>query len=136
MADALDDVLRLVASGRLTAEEAASVIDALEAGAAAQRRAEASVGGDDGSSTPGGTTPGPGGPGRPRAIRLEVSEGGRKVVNLRVPLSLGRMALDQIPGLTSDNISSIRQAMEAGLTGPILSVDEDGEGNGVRIVIE
>ena len=45
------------------------------------------------------------GSGRPRAIRLEVSEGGRKVVNLRVPLSLGRMALDHIPGLTSDNIS-------------------------------
>jgi len=136
MADALDDVLRLVASGRLTAEEAASVIDALEAAAAAQRQAEASLGTDDAAATPDGTNPGPGGAARPRAIRLEVSEGGRKVVNLRVPLSLGRMALDQIPGLTSDNISSIRQAMDAGLTGPILSVDEDGEGNGVRIVIE
>jgi hypothetical protein len=136
MADALDDVLRLVASGRLTAEEAASVIDALEAAAEAQRLAQAAMGPDDASATPDGTIPGPGGSSRPRAIRLEVSEGGRKVVNLRVPLSLGRMALDQIPGLTTDNISSIRQAMDAGLTGPILSVDEDGEGNGVRIVIE
>jgi len=136
MADALDDVLRLVASGRLSAEEAASIIDALEAAAAAQRQAEAVTGMDDGSTTPDGTVSGPGGSSRPRAIRLEVSEDGRKVVNLRVPLSLGRMALDQIPGLTSDNISSIRQAMDAGLTGPILSVDEDGEGNGVRIVIE
>lgn len=136
MADALDDVLRLVAAGRLTSDEAASIIDALEAAAAAERQAEATLGQDDGLATPDGTIPGPGGSSRPRAIRLEVSEGGRKVVNLRVPLSLGQMALDQIPGLTNDNIASIRQAMDAGMTGPILAVDEDDEGNGVRIVIE
>ena len=73
---------------------------------------------------------------RPRAIRLEVTEGGRKVVNLRVPLSLGRMGLDRIPGLSTDDLSSIRTALDEGVTGPILTVDEDDDGNGVRIVLE
>ena len=134
MPDALDDVLRLVAEGRLTAEEAAPVIDALEAVAAARAAGESVD--DEGPSTPDGTTPGPGWSNRPSALRLEVSEGGRKVVNLRVPLSLGRMALDRIPGLSVGDISQIRQALDAGMTGPILAVDEDDDGNGVRIVIE
>ena len=43
------------------------------------------------------TSPG-GGPGR--AIRLEVREGGRKVLHLRVPIALGRAALTRVPGLS------------------------------------
>ena len=136
MADELDDILRLVAEGRLSAEEAASIIDALDSAGAAVGVGNAYIGEPDGPTTPDGTTPGPGGSGRTRALRLEVSEGGRKVVNLRVPLSLGRMALDQIPGLSIDNVSRIREALDAGLTGPILAVDEDDDGNGVRIVLE
>ena len=136
MADELDDILRLVAEGRLSAEEAASIIDALDSAGAAVGADSAYIGGPDGPTTPDGTTPGPGGSGRTRALRLEVSEGGRKVVNLRVPLSLGRMAIDQIPGLSIDNVSRIREALDAGLTGPILAVDEDDDGNGVRIVLE
>ena len=136
MADELDDILRLVAEGRLSAEEAAAIIDALDSAGAAVGEGNAWIGESDGPTTPDGTTPGPGGAGRTRALRLEVSEGGRKVVNLRVPLSLGRMAIDQIPGLSIDNVSRIREALDAGLTGPILAVDEDDDGNGVRIVLE
>jgi hypothetical protein len=126
MSDPLDQVLRLVAEGRLTAEEAAPIIDALEATGQT---------GDDGGEpvAPLGAT---GSPGRPKVIRIEVSEDGRKVVNLRVPISLGRMGLDRIPGLSADSISSIRRALDEGLTGPILAVDEDSDGNGVRIVLE
>ena len=136
MSDPLDQVLKLVAEGRLSAEEAASIIDALDSAGAAVGAGNAYIGEADGPTTPDGTTPGPGGSGRTRALRLEVSEGGRKVVNLRVPLSLGRMALDQIPGLSNDNVFRIREALDAGLTGPILAVDEDDDGNGVRIVLE
>jgi hypothetical protein len=136
MTDPLDQVLRLVAEGRLTAEEAAPVIDALEAAAAhgafdAEDQAERAARGQTGQGSTGS-----GAPGRPRVIRLEVSEDGRKVVNLRIPLSLGRMGLDRIPGLSTADLASIRQALDAGLTGPILSVDEDDLGNGVRIVLE
>jgi hypothetical protein len=120
MTDPLEDVLRLVAEGRLTAEEAAPVIDALQA-------ADGATAGDAPDSRPGTN---------PRALRIEVSEGGRRVVNLRVPLSIGRMAIDHIPGLSNDNITRIREALDLGMTGPILVVDEGGDGNGVRIVLE
>jgi len=120
MTDPLDQVLRLVAEGRLTAEEAAPVIDALQA---------ADIQTDDApSDAKHGSTP--------RALRIEVSEGGRKVVNLRVRLPLGRMAIDHVPGLSGDNIQRIREAIDHGITGPILVVDEGDDGGGVRIVLE
>lgn len=132
MTDPLDAVLRLVAEGRLTAEEAAPIIDALQAGGAAM---------DDGSNDDTSTADDDRGPGptagrSPRALRIEVAEGGRKVVNLRVPLSLGRMAIDRVPGLSNDNIARIREALDQGMTGPILVVDERDDGSGVRIVLE
>ena len=122
MTDPLDDVLRLVATGRLTAEEAAPILDALQAGAQAEATAtEAMLGRPSGAA---------------RAIRIEVSEQGRRVVNLRVPLALGRMAIDHVPGLAPDMVARIREALDEGLTGPVLVVDDDEDGGGVRIVIE
>ena len=124
--DALESVLRLVAEGRLTAEEAGPILDALEFDAKLK---------STNAPHPAGATAAPpaGGPGR--AIRLEVTEGGRKVVNLRVPIALGRAALSRVPGLSEATSERIREAIEAGITGPILAVDE-GTGDGVRIVIE
>jgi hypothetical protein len=131
--DALESVLRLVADGHLSAEEASPILDALEA------RSKAS---DDGQRTHRGPDPGPaagsaappaGGSGR--AIRVEVTEAGRKVVNLRVPLALGRAAMQRIPGLSEATTERIREAIEGGITGPIVAVD-DADGDGVRIVIE
>jgi hypothetical protein len=124
--DALESVLRLVAEGRLTAEEAGPILDALEFDGKLRTT---------NASRPAGETAAPpaGGPGR--AIRLEVTEGGRKVVNLRVPIALGRAALSRVPGLSEATSERIREAIEAGITGPILAVDE-GTGDGVRIVIE
>jgi hypothetical protein len=122
MTDPLDDVLRLVASGRLTAEEAAPILDALQAGSEAEATAtDATLGRSSGAA---------------RAIRIEVSERGRRVVNLRVPLALGRMAIDHVPGLAPDMVARIREALDEGLTGPVLVVDDDQDGGGVRIVIE
>ena len=56
-------------------------------------------------------------------------------MNLRMPLALGRAALDRVPGLSESTTDRIREAIEAGITGPIVDVDE-GSGDGVRIVIE
>ena len=128
MTDPLDQVLRLVADGHLSAEEAAPVIEALQAADAIDNGSDGGPAGDAAAVGIPGTTP--------RALRIEVSEGGRKVVNLRVPLSIGRMAIDRVPGLSNDNIVRIREALDLGMTGPILVVDEGGDGNGVRIVLE
>lgn len=127
--DPLEAVLRLVAEGRLTADEAKPILDAIEARAA---RPFADASGDHaGPSGEPATTPG-GGPGR--AIRLEVTDKGRRVVNLRVPLALGRTALDRIPGLSELTAQRIREAIEGGMSGPIFQVDDAGDG--VRVVIE
>jgi hypothetical protein len=121
--DALESILRLVADGRLSTDEARPILDAL-----ADRQADA----DPGPSAAPATSPG-GGPGR--AIRLEVMEGGRKVVNLRVPLALGQAALGRVPGITEATSQRIRDAIDAGIIGPILDVSET-TGEGVRIIIE
>lgn len=128
MSDPLDDVLQLVANGRLTADEAAPILEALGIGRDGPED-EAALS-DDAIAM--GSSQGPG----PRALRIEVSESGHKVVNLRVPLALGRIALDRVPGLSADNITRIREALDVGMTGPILVVDDGADGDAVRIVLE
>lgn len=122
--DALESVLRMVADGRLSPDEARPILDALADRSTAD---DTEPGPTAASAAPGG------GPGR--AIRLEVTEGGRKVVNLRVPLALGQAALGRVPGITEATNQRIRDAIDAGIMGPILDVTE-GTGEGVRIVIE
>jgi hypothetical protein len=119
--DALDRVLRLVAEGRLTADEAGPILDALD-----DKSRAAEAGPDRIADRP---IDGPA-----RALRIEVSESGRKVINLRVPLALGRAAISQIPGITEATSDRIREAIESGLKGSIVEVDEDD--GGVRISIE
>ena len=120
--DAFERVLRLVSDGRLTAEEAGPILDSLEAG---EGRSAGHAPADSGPST--GDTPA-------RALRVEVSERGRTVINLRVPLSLGRAAINRVPGISEATSDRIREAIAAGIKGPILDVDD--EGDGVRISIE
>ncbi len=125
--DALETVLRLVADGRLTADEAGPILDALESGRPASPPRP--------PDPPAGPAAPPGG-GPGRAIRLEVTDAGRKVVGLRVPIALGRAALERVPGLSEATNERIREAIEGGLTGPIVAVDDPDGGGGVRIVIE
>ncbi|HEV8545636.1 MAG TPA: hypothetical protein VGQ64_05050 [Candidatus Limnocylindrales bacterium] len=138
MTDPLDDVLRLVAEGRLTADEAAPVIDALEARGDAdgdRLTDDAAPGSADAAGAP-TEDPVSGAGAKARALRIEVSESGRRVVNLRIPLALGRMAIDNVPGLSGDTIARIREALDRGLTGPIVVVDQGPGGDGVRIILE
>ena len=126
MTDPLERVLELVASGRLTAEEAGPILEALQAKDVAG--AAGSSAGDGEAST--GTDTG-----KARYARVEVREGGRRVVDLRVPMSLGRFALTRVPGLSREQISEVEEAVVSGARGPILDV-QDADGDGVRIVLE
>jgi hypothetical protein len=131
MTDPLERVLKLVAEGRVTAEEAAPILEALERapktepraadGAAQAATAHVGFGGDAGRA--------------PRFARIEVREGGRRIVDLRVPISLGRFALSRVPGLSTEQIAEVEEAVITGARGPILDV-EDPDGDGVRIVLE
>jgi hypothetical protein len=128
MTDPLDRVLQLVADGRLTADEAAPILDALQ-----QKSSDGFQVTDAPSATDAGSATGPGRP--PRFARIEVREGGRRVVDLRVPISLGRFALSRVPGLSTEQVAEVEEAVLSGARGPILDVEDSG-GDGVRIVLE
>ena len=150
MTEALERVLQLVAEGKLTADEAAPILEALE------RKPKGSPAGPP-PGAPGPVFPpgfpfapeappapgfaadlgaAPGEPGqKPRFARVEVRERGRRVVDLRIPISLGRFALSRVPGLSSQQISEVEEAVASGGHGPILDV-QDPDGDGVRIVLE
>ena len=128
MTDPLERVLELVASGRRTAEEAAPILDALEAKGAPGNARDTSNAGPE-ADVAGSTTT------TARYARVEVRESGRRVVDLRVPLSLGRFALSRVPGLSRQQITEVEEAVSAGARGPIFDV-EDADGDGVRIVLE
>lgn len=129
MTDPLDRVLQLVAEGKLTADEAAPILDALDRKA---QPADASGPGPGPTSEPG---PGNGDTRSARYARIEVSENGRRVVNLRIPISLGRFALARVPGLSKEQIAEVEDAVSSGAHGPILDV-QDADGDGVRIILE
>jgi hypothetical protein len=131
MTDALEQVLQLVAEGRLSAAEAAPILDAL--GVAGLDEPVEPEPRDEAT----GTDPEPRSGGRREtatSIRIEITEGGRRVLNLRVPVSLGRMALDRIPGISGSNADLVRQALAEGRFGTLLHIDD--EGDGVRIALE
>jgi hypothetical protein len=120
--DAFDRVLRLVSEGHLSAEEAGPILDAL-----ANRPPRP-------PDTPSPRSPGERDEIAGQALRIEVRERGRTVVNLRVPLALGRAAIGRVPGISEMTSERIREAIAAGIKGPVVEVEEDGDG--VRISIE
>lgn len=133
MRDELATVLRLVAEGKLSPDEAAPLIEAL---GMAGRGA--------------GSQPHPGHaatheerhgahdePGRVRGrrVRIQVSERGRRVVDLRVPLAFAAMAARAVPGIPDTYASMIEQAVEGDTSGTIVDT-EDEAGDRVLITVE
>ena len=153
MTDELEGILRRVASGELSVEEAESLIAAASADPHAPTAAPAQKTVRFGWPRPpaapppppqrprfpdpvaGATAPSgeasiaPGATGPRRAIRLQVMEGGRSVVNLRIPMSLAGLAGTVLPGLSNEHADRLREAIRSGTVGRILEVqDEDGDG--------
>lgn len=127
MGDELATVLRLVAEGKLSADEAAPIIEALGR-PAAPRPPEPPF--PFGSA---GATPSKGS--RGRRVRIQVHEGGRKAVDIRVPLSFAAMAARMVPGMPDSYAALIEQAVEGDIVGPIVDA-EDEDGDSVLISIE
>jgi hypothetical protein len=132
MRDPIARVLHLVAEGRLTADEAAPILDALSSQGAGSSEAQPAEPAP--VAAPAAAAPGSSG-NSPRFARIQVMEGGRRVVDLRIPTSLGRFALGRVPGLSGEQIGELQRAISSGLVGPLLEV-EDTDGDGVRIVLE
>jgi hypothetical protein len=134
MPDPLDDVLRLVAEGRLTPDEAAPIIDALAAarGAADRARAAGESARDGARAARDARPAAP--PGPPRRLRVQVRDGGRTVVDLQLPGLLAELA-GAVPGIPAAYADRVREAIRAGLRGPIVDVNDE-DGSGVTITIE
>lgn len=107
-------ILNLVAEGKLSAQEADEIIAALnarEAGASAEAAPAA-------REQPAKKT---------THLRIEVTDGGRHVVNLRVPLNIAGWASSFLPGLSEQDSDRIRGAVASGTRGTILDItDRDG----------
>jgi len=122
MTDDLERILARVAAGELTPEAAEPFVAAAT---------------DRGSDPPGRATPSGGAPSVPtptasgasRAVRIRVTDGGRQVVDLRIPMSIASLAGTVIPGLADPQIERLQQALRDGEIGTILDVrNEDGSG--------
>ena len=108
----VEKILRLVAEGVLTAEEADEIL-----GGAQKPDQENEARPATGTSETG-----------TRQLRIEVSEGGRRVVNLRVPMNIASLASAFVPGLSDEHGERIRASIAAGARGPILDIGtEDGD---------
>lgn len=128
MSGELESVLRLVAEGRLTPEEAAPIIEALSARADPPPSA---------APVPPSAPPPPGfvRGDRGRRVRIRVSEHGRKVVDVRVPLAFAAMAARMVPGIPDSYAALIEQAVNTDTIGPIVDAESE-DGDGVLISIE
>jgi hypothetical protein len=132
MSDELNTVLRLVAEGKLSPDEAAPIIEALsttrdlrsDAGRARTLRPD--VADDEDRGTPRG---------RGRRVRIQVNERGRRVVDVRVPLAFAAMAARMVPGIPDNYAALIEQAVDSDTTGTIVDA-EDENGDGVLITME
>jgi SHOCT-like protein len=117
MAD-VEKILNLVAQGALTPEEADEILTALNRGP--EPAPEPEQGAQSGQSNRQAQQDGP------RHLRIQVTERGRAVVNLRVPMNIAGWASAYIPGLSDENANRIRGAIASGVRGPIIDIG-DGE---------
>src|SRR5215216_7260170 len=110
------EILRLLEAGTITADEAATLLDALDraslpppnSGSTSMRSAEA------------------------RLVRIRVTESttGRSVVNLAFPLGLIKSGLDIAGQFVPEylpKMDAIRESVTAGFRGPLVDVDDGGQ---------
>ncbi|CAN5667212.1 hypothetical protein BH23CHL7_BH23CHL7_12950 [soil metagenome] len=117
-------ILRLVEEGALTPDEADQILAALDSEPAGQPLSAQPAGPQSGTA---------GGPAR--HLRIEITDNGRKVVNLRVPINIASFAAGIVPGLSDTDAERIRQSVHAGVRGALVDITSD-DGSRVLIVSE
>ena len=118
-------ILKMIEDGKISAEEGAKLLAALGEG----RRA------------PGMPTP-PRPPGGPRMLRIRVTDvnSGRSKASVQIPLDLvdagmkiGAHFAPEVNGVDMDNVM---QAVRTGMTGKIIDVMDEEDGEHVEIFVE
>lgn len=121
-------ILKMLQEGKINAEEAANLLDALNSGKEGKKQ--------------GGTTAEKesGKPGRWLRVVVTETRTGKSRANIRIPLGvinagmkMGAHFTPIVNGVYNDEIS---KAIQAGLTGQILDVFDDEDGEHVEVFIE
>jgi hypothetical protein len=121
-------VLKMVADGKITASEAATLLETL----------------DDSPASGGKTPPVTGipqsGSGRYFRVRVTDSNTGRVRVNVRLPVGVInaglKMGMKFAPNVEGIDYSEIAAAIQSGEIGKIVDVDDDKDGERVEVFIE
>ena len=121
-------ILKMIEEGKISAEEGAKLLSALAEG----RRS---------SSDP--AVPGqPGMPGGSRFLRIRVTDirSGRSKASVQIPLALVdagmKIGAHFAPEVEGVDMSNVMDAMRSGVTGKIIDVIDDEDGEHVEIFIE
>jgi len=121
-------ILKMLQEGKITAEEAAKLLEALEGGAA-QKQKESEK--EERSS---------GEPGRWFRVIVTDTETGKTRANLRIPLGVVnagmKMGAHFNLNMNGTDSEEVLKAVQSGLTGQILDVYDDEDGEHVEIFIE
>jgi hypothetical protein len=117
-------ILKMIEEGKLSAEEGTKLLSALS-----------------GPRTP--TSPrGPGMPGAPRWLRIRVTDvrTGRSKASVQIPLALVdagmKIGAHYAPEVEGVNMSNVMEAIRSGVTGKIIDVTDEEDGEHVEIYVE
>jgi len=121
-------ILKMIEEGKISAEEGAKLLAALAEG----RRS---------SLDP--TAPGrPGRPGAPRMLRIRVTDmiTGRSKASVQIPLALVdagmKIGAHFAPEVEGVDMTNVMDALRSGVTGKIIDVTDEDDGEHVEIFIE
>jgi len=121
-------ILKMIEEGKITAEEGAKLLSALRE----SRRG------------PGVPTPPrpPGAPGAPRWLRIRVTDTatGRSKASVQIPLALVdagiKIGAHFAPEVEGVDMSNVMEAVRSGVTGKIIDVTDEEDGEHVEIYVE
>jgi len=121
-------ILKMIEDGKITAQEAADLLDALEESAGASRKAA------DGQKKDGGIN------NRWLRVRVTDTRTNRSRVNMRLPATLvnagAKLGMQFAPEAEGIDINQIVSALQAGETGQIIDVYDEEDGEHVEVFIE
>jgi hypothetical protein len=119
-------ILKMIQEGKISAEEGAKLLQALNAGKSDKRSTSAPAGG--GSDA--------------RWFRVRVTElaSGKSKVNVNIPMGLVNVAIKMgarfAPNIEGEKYEEIVQAIKSGASGKIIDVTDDQDGERVEIFVE
>lgn len=117
-------ILKMIEEGKLSAEEGTKLLSALS-----------------GPRVPNPPRP-PGMPGAPRWLRIRVTDvrTGRSKASVQIPLALVdagmKIGAHYAPEVEGVNMSNVMEAIRSGVTGKIIDVTDEEDGEHVEIYVE